>query len=74
MSNLTVEEGDDGNIWVTHLLTGTAIAVCRKMQGSWFAAEDDGFDNEIGPFSDLDTLCKHIEDAKLFGPWDSPGA
>ena len=73
MSNLSAEEGDDGNIWLSHLLTGTAIAVCRKGDDGWYAAEDDSFYEEIGPFKDLDSLCDHIETTGAFGPWGSPG-
>ena len=61
MSNLIPEEGDGGLVWLTHQLTGTAIAVCRKVDGKWFVAEDDGFSDEVGPFSNLDSLCRHVE-------------
>ena len=54
MSNLIPEEGDGGLIWLTHQLTGTAIAVCRKVDGKWYVAEDDGFSDEVDPFSNLD--------------------
>ena len=73
MSNLITEKGDDGNIWMTHLLTGCAIAVCRKENDKWYVAEDDSFSDEVGPFSNLDTLCRHVEENKLFQPWGSPG-
>ena len=73
MSNLIPEEGDGGLIWVTHQLTGTAIAVCRKVDGKWFVAEDDGFSDEVGPFSNLDSLCRNVEKNKLFRKWGSPG-
>ena len=72
MSNLSWEEGDDGNIWISDLLSGCAIAVCREKDGNWFAAEDNSFFEEIGPFKDLKTLCEHIEVNKLFGVWGSP--
>ena len=46
-----------GLIWLTHQLTVTAIAVCRKMDSKWYIAEDDSFSDEVGPFSNLDSLC-----------------
>jgi hypothetical protein len=41
--DLFVDEGQDGNLWVCSREWGTAIAVCRKVDGQWFAAEDDSF-------------------------------
>jgi len=73
VSNLTCENGDDGNLWLTHTLTGTSIAVCRQKVDGWYAAEDDSFYEEIGPFKDLNSLCDHIEATGAFGPWSSPG-
>jgi hypothetical protein len=73
VSNLTCENGDDGNFWLTHILTGTSIAVCRQKVDGWYAAEDDSFYEEIGPFKDLNSLCDHIETTGAFGPWGSPG-
>ena len=72
MANLSWEKGDDGNIWISDLLDGCAIAVCREKNGEWFAAEDDGFFGEIGPFSSIEEVIKHIDKNKLFGPWGSP--
>ena len=75
MSNLSAEKGDDGNIWLSHILTGTAIAVCKKVNNEWFSADvdDDGFIDRIGPFDSLTQLSDHIEQNKLFGPWVSLG-
>ena len=73
MSNLIPKEENGGLICLTHQLRETAIAVCRKAGGKWYVAEDDGFSDEVDPFSNLDSLCCHVEKNKLFGPWASPG-
>ena len=66
---LYVEKGDDGNLWVCSREWGTAIAVCREVDGKWFAAEDDSFSGEVGPFKTLDDLVDEIERRRLFTPW-----
>jgi hypothetical protein len=71
--DLFVEKGDDGNLWISSSRFGTAIAICRKIDGEWFAAEDDSFSGQTGPFSSLDDLVDHVEKNNLFGPWGSPG-
>ena len=73
MSNIIPEKADDGSIWLSHSLTGTAIAVCKNKGGKWFAADvdDEGFYEQIGPFDNLSQLSDHIEQNKLFGPWIS---
>jgi hypothetical protein len=50
-----------------------SLAVCRKVDGQWFAAEDDSFLNEVGPFKTVDDLLDQIESRRLFTPWGSPG-
>jgi hypothetical protein len=72
-NDLFVEEGDDDNLWITSARFGTAIAVCKEVDGEWFAAEDGSFYEQVGPFSSLDELVDHVEKNKLFGPWGSPG-
>jgi hypothetical protein len=71
--DLSVELGEDGNNWVVSVSGGVAVAVCRNVDGKWYAAEDDGFYGEIGPFNSLDEVCDHIEENKLYQPWSSPG-
>lgn len=70
--DLFVEEGDDENLWITSIFFGTAVAVCREVGGEWFAAEDESFCNQIGPFSSLDDLLDYVEQNKSFSPWGSP--
>ena len=70
--DLFVEKGDDGELWVTSREFGTAIAVCREVDGEWFAAEDDSFSSQIGPFSSLDDLLDYVEQNDSFGHWGSP--
>ena len=70
--DLFVEKGDDGNLWIASREWGTAVAVCREIDGEWFAAEDDSFFGQVGPFASLDALINHVEEKKLFGPWGSP--
>ena len=72
MSNLSWVKGDDGSIWIINLLGNCEVAVCREENGKWFAAEDDSFFGEIGPFSSIEEVIKHIDKNKLFGPWGSP--
>jgi hypothetical protein len=71
--DLYIDEGDDGNLWVCSGEWGTTIAVCREVNGQWFAAEDDSFLYEVGPFKTLDDLLDQIERRRLFAPWGSPG-
>ncbi len=70
--DLVVEDGDDEILWITSRRFGTAIAVCKEVGGEWFAAEDDSFGSQIGPFSSVDDLLDHVEQSKSFGPWGSP--
>jgi hypothetical protein len=71
--DLQIELGDDENYWVVSANGGVAVAVCREDDGKWYAAEDDAFFEEIGPFGSLDEICNHIENNKLYQPWGSPG-
>ena len=70
---LFVEKGDDGNLWITSREWGTAVAVCRELDRQWFAAEDDSFSDQVGPFANVDELLKHVEVNRLFAPWGNPG-
>ncbi len=72
-NELRTELGDDDNYWVVSVSGGVAVAVCRKVDGKWYAAEDDAFSEEIGPFKSLDEICDHIEVHNLYRPWSSPG-
>ncbi len=49
--DLFIEESNDENLWITSRRFGTAIAVCKEVDGKWFVAEDDSFGGQIGPFS-----------------------
>ncbi|MDB2579345.1 hypothetical protein N9Y00_10015 [Tateyamaria sp.] len=71
--DLFPEKGDDDRIWLTSMRFGTAVAVCREVDGEWYAAEDDSFYGEVGPFDSLETLANHVELNRLFSPWGSPG-
>ena len=71
--DLFVEEGEDGNLWSTSRQFGTAVAVCHEVKGEWYAAEDDSFRGQIGPFPSLKDLHDHVEQSKSLGPWGSPG-
>jgi len=58
INELIAEYGDDGNIWLTYIETGCAIAVCRQVNKSWYVAGNDGFEvhcwgekNEVGILS-----------------------
>lgn len=73
MAELFVELGDDDNLWLTSLASGTAVAVVKKENGVFFVAEDDAFHNQVGPFPTMEALIGHVEENKLFGPWGSPG-
>jgi hypothetical protein len=64
--DLYVEEGYAGALWLISRSWGTAIAVCEEFDGQWFAAEDDGFDDPIGPFSSLDALIEYAEKHNSF--------
>ena len=70
--DLFVDEGDDGNLWIESREWGTAVAVCREVNGKWFVEAYD-FNEEVGPSASLDDLLDHIEDNKLWAPWGSPG-
>ena len=70
--DLYAKGGDDGNLWILSRQFGTAIAVCKEVEGEWFAAEDDSFSNQIGPFSSVNDMLDHVEQNKSFGPWGSP--
>ena len=70
--DLFVEEGDDENLWITSRSFGTAIAVCKEVDGEWFAAEDDSFRSQIEPFSSVDDLLDYVEQNNSFSPWGSP--
>lgn len=50
-SDLFTETGDDGNLWIVSAYFGTAVAVCKHVDGKWFGAENDSFYGQIGPFS-----------------------
>jgi hypothetical protein len=71
--DLFTEKGNDGDLWISSREHGTAVAICREVNGGWFAAEDDSFFGQVGPFDSLDVLIDHIEENKLFGAWGSPG-
>ena len=70
--DLYTEGGDDGNLWILSRQFGTAIAVCKEVGGEWFAAEDDSFSDQIGPFPSVNDMLDHVEQNKSFGPWGSP--
>ena len=71
--DLFVELGEDGNLWITSRYFGTAVALCREVKREWYAAEDHSFNDQVGPFPSLEDFLDHIEERKLFSPWDSPG-
>lgn len=71
--DLYLEKGDDSSLWLMSIEHGIAVAITREDEKGWYAAEDNSFSGEIGPFSSSDALINHIEKNKLFGTWGSPG-
>ena len=72
MANLSWGWGMTGRIWIIRSFRFTVrLLGCREENGKWFAAEDDSFFGEIGPFSSIEEVIKHIDKNKLFGPWGS---
>ena len=73
LAELFVELGDDDNLWLTSLTSGTAVAVVKKENGGFFVAEGDAFHDQVGPFPTMEALIGHVEENRLFAPWGSPG-